>query len=79
MSNYEPTFPGEQITTQWLLDELARIATSMAQPTSHMYEETFAAPDKPKEGLTLLADGTMWNPGAGRGLYIYLSGAWVKL
>lgn len=28
------------------------------------------APDKPRNGL-YFADGTAWNPGAGRGLYLY--------
>lgn len=39
----------------------------------------YAAPAKPREGMFAFADGTTWNPGAGRGLYNYVSGAWVKL
>lgn len=38
-----------------------------------------APPAKVKEGMLRLADGTDWNPGAGRGLYQYISGTWVKL
>lgn len=38
-----------------------------------------APPTKVKEGMLRLADGTDWNPGAGRGLYQYISGTWVKL
>lgn len=37
------------------------------------------APAKPREGDFAFADGTNWNPGAGRGLYQYVSGAWAKL
>lgn len=37
------------------------------------------APSKPRDGLVVFADGTNWNPGTGRGVYVYSSGAWVKL
>jgi hypothetical protein len=29
--------------------------------------------------MTVNADGTNWDPGAGAGLYQYLGAAWVKL
>lgn len=35
-------------------------------------------PDKPRDGMLVFADGTDWNPGAGRGVYVY-DGGWVKL
>lgn len=38
-----------------------------------------AAPAAPVEGMIAFADGVGWNPGAGRGLYEYSLGAWVKL
>lgn len=38
-----------------------------------------AAPLKPRDGITVLADGTDWNPGAGQGVYTYYNGAWHKL
>lgn len=40
---------------------------------------SLVAPDKPREGMIRLADGTNWNPGSGIGLYQYLGGVWVKL
>lgn len=36
-------------------------------------------PTRPREGLTVGADGTNWNPGAGKGVYTYYSGVWNKL
>ena len=30
-----------------------------------------AAPDKPQTGRIVFADGTDWNPGSGRGTYVY--------
>lgn len=79
MSEYIPTAPGVTITPEWLNDELRRIAASMTQPTSQLFDEMTIPPSSPKEGLVVFADGTAWNPGAGRGLYLYTGGAWTKL
>lgn len=38
-----------------------------------------AAPSKKREGMIVFADGTNWNPGTGKGVYAYYSGAWNKL
>jgi hypothetical protein len=38
-----------------------------------------AAPNKVYDGLTVLADGTDWNPGGGQGVYTYYAGTWNKL
>lgn len=38
-----------------------------------------AEPDKPREGMVVLADGTDWNPGSGAGVYGYIGGLWVSL
>jgi hypothetical protein len=35
-----------------------------------------AAPTKLREGMIVGADGTNWNPGAGKGAYVYYTGAW---
>ena len=79
MSECIPTAPGVTITPEWLNDELRRIAASMTQPTSQLFDEMTIPPSSPKEGLVVFADGTAWNPGAGRGLYLYTGGAWTKL
>ena len=38
-----------------------------------------AEPDRPREGKVVYADGTDWNPGSGKGLYVYDGSAWVAL
>lgn len=38
-----------------------------------------AAPDRPAEGMIRYADGTDWNPGGGKGVYVYDGATWVKL
>lgn len=40
---------------------------------------TYVEPSKPRETMIRFADGVEWNPGAGRGLYQYVSGTWTKL
>lgn len=77
--NYEPTFPGESITKQYLYDELSRIGNVMKSPTFLLFDVSHQPPDKPQDGMLICADGTDWNPGAGGGLYLRLSGAWTKL
>lgn len=60
---------------QNLAQELSMNAFQFAQ-----LAETFVAPQKPRDGLVVFADGTSWNPGGtGRGVYVYSSGVWVKL
>lgn len=38
-----------------------------------------AAPAKVYDGMTVYADGTDWNPGAGEGVYTYYGAAWNRL
>lgn len=77
--SYEPTHPGEEITTTWLYEELGRISAEMNKPARMEYEVLSIEPEKPQEGTVAFADGSGWNPGAGAGLYEYRSGAWQKL
>lgn len=77
--SYDPTHPGESITIEWLTSELQRIAGDMDKPKFLEFEVLTAEPARPQEGAVAFADGTSWNPGAGRGLYEYNTGAWVKL
>jgi len=37
------------------------------------------APDRPRDGMVVCADGTDWNPGGGAGFYGYQGGTWNKL
>jgi hypothetical protein len=36
-------------------------------------------PERIREGMTVLANGTDWDPGSGQGIYSYYAGAWHKL
>lgn len=54
-------------------DELAAVATSMQSITQ--LQISYVAPDKPRQGMVVYADGTHWNPGSREGAYAYGSDA----
>lgn len=71
---------GREFAT-WLLDELDKIARDLNAPDvpGIILQELHAAPTKLYDGLTVLADGTDWDPGSGQGVYTYYGSAWNKL
>lgn len=75
--SYVPTIPpsGGQYK-EWLYAELDRISAEYPKPQYFIFDETHAAPSKPKHGMLVFADGTDWNPGSGAGLYQYRAGVW---
>ncbi len=60
-------------------DELDAIENSFFDLDMIQLVEQNVAPTKPRTGMTVLADGTNWNPGGGQGVYTYYAGAWNKL
>jgi len=61
--------------------ELEKLALQQQEPEPIiMYFQTLtAAPAKPSDGMLVRADGAVWNPGAGAGIYERNGGAWVKI
>lgn len=57
--------------------ELVELSLKLRQPL--IFDERTVAISKPVEGQVEFADGTSWNPGGGKGLYIYYSATWNKL
>lgn len=65
---------------RYLEQEFQKIALAVKQLAAGHFDITYAAPEKPREGDVRLADGTHWNPGAGKGLYRYdVTGGWIGL
>lgn len=65
---------------QWYVNEQRKLQEVLNGPVDGIVLNTLTAqPKKLKEGLTVLADGTSWNPGAGQGVYTYYAAAWHKL
>lgn len=64
---------------QWAEREHAGIEQGFTDLDLIRLVEQHRAPEKPREGDIRFADGTDWNPGAGKGIYAFYSAAWNKL
>lgn len=65
---------------RWTSAELNRLAQAVGEIPLELQVAVLArAPDKPRIGLIVYADGTNWDPGAGQGFYGYTNSGWVKL
>jgi len=53
------------------------VALSESQPFA-LLQILNVAPERPRDGMVVAADGTNWNPGSGAGFYGRIGGAWVK-
>lgn len=72
--------PGvDTLVARYIADELREIAAQFREVDSIQLEELHAAPDRPRDGMIILADGTDFNPGSGAGFYGRSAGAWVFL
>ncbi len=62
----------------WLTQEMTTIAQVLAsfEPDTLYIREMAVQPAKPRNGQLVYADGTLWNPGSGRGLYYYKGNVW---
>jgi hypothetical protein len=69
-----------QLST-YVADELQSVAGAASDPVNFLQLNVLhVAPEKPRDGQVVCADGTDWQPlGAGGGFFGYFGGAWVKL
>jgi hypothetical protein len=72
-----PRADAQELST-WVGEELRNVARAFQESEQTQYTVLHVAPDRPREGIVVRADGTDWNPGGGAGFYGYVSGAWVK-
>lgn len=63
----------------WVQEELRKISQEMVKSSGIQFQVLNVAPDKPRDGMLVVADGTNWNPGAGAGIYLRIGAAWTKL
>lgn len=74
-----PKASDEQSVLEWANSEFLAIARQFNSVTLTQLDVQNVAPPKPREGMIAFADGTDWNPGAGRGYYGFVEGTWTKL
>jgi len=79
---YEPETPPVGVPTvlgTYLSREFRRISDAFVVVDNVKLRELHNEPDKPRDGMVVLADGTNWDPGSGAGFYGRSAGAWVLL
>ncbi len=76
---YSPAEPPEDAADmrRFLRDELQKIGAAVAALALGHLEKTTTAPLRPREGDIRLADGAGWNPGSGKGIYVFNGTVWV--
>lgn len=68
----------EDLTRQ-VMNELNFIAEAFSFGLARNVEFLHVEPSRLREGMVCGADGTDWDPGSGKGVYVYYSSAWHKL
>jgi len=64
----------------WLQRELQSISEASQRVAPYLHLDVRnVAPERPRDGMLVIADGTNWNPGSGAGAYAHIGGSWVKL
>jgi hypothetical protein len=63
---------------RWTKREFEKIKLALDAALARQIEFLNVEPAKPREGMIRGADGTNWNPGLGKGVYVFMSGVWVR-
>lgn len=78
--NIPRTFATLEEVVQWAWENFKRAEQEFNfGRAAYFLDELHEEPRKLISGMTVLADGTDWDPGAGQGVYTYYGGAWHKL
>lgn len=66
---------------RWLENRLQLLEDAYGELRDSVATISHVAPDRPRNGMLRIADGTNWDPGSGFGLYQYDSSVpgWTKL
>lgn len=85
MPRYEPSAPplDEEPTAKSVLEyvesEFRALASTLGQVDEGRRDVSTTEPARPRTGQVAYADGTVWNPGDGAGLYYYDGTEWVLM
>jgi hypothetical protein len=71
-----PTTTDPVAIANWAMDQFREIAGVLQALQFGREKMQYVAPKQVYDGLIVLADGTHWNPGSGKGYYGYYTGAW---
>lgn len=80
---YTPGLSGDVKSVEELLTyvqkEFDAISREQTETTALDLRPVFVEPKRPREGMIIFADGTEWDPGDGKGAYVYKDGDWQLL
>ena len=79
MPRYEPSLPrGDRLEDihAFLMQELDAIQRAFVEQREVDLIVSYRVPERPRDGMIVFADGTSWDPGQGRGLYVYDGSTW---
>lgn len=70
-----------RVLTEWLAEEFRAVAVGTSPADLVQLPELHNPPQRPRDGMIVLADGIDWEPvaGQGRGFYGFHGGVWNKL
>lgn len=77
--SYAPGDPPADVAQlqRFLSDELQQISAAIQALAAGHLDKQNVAPAKPRDGDLRYADGTNWNPGGGKGLYMHNGTTWI--
>lgn len=80
---YSPGDPSS-ITTlpdmvRFIRDENLKQAAAFDALAAGHLDKVYVVPTKPRDGDLRYADGTSWNPGGGKGLYMHNGSVWTLI
>lgn len=84
VQSYAPVIPPDarhpevQALRNYSHNQFRLISLALASQSTLQLEVQNTAPDKPRNGMIVYADGTNWDPGSGEGFYGYSAGTWIK-
>jgi len=64
---------------RWVEQELAALYSGRVDRTQLELRPVHAQPTKRREGMIIYADGTDFDPGSGKGVYVWNGSAWAFL
>lgn len=76
--NYQPGDPPADPAQlqRFLREEFIKMKTAIDALAEGFDPVTYVEPAKPRQGMRRYADGALWDPGAGAGLYRYDGTTW---
>lgn len=78
-TQYAPGTQGADLTT-FARNEIERINNALESGWAHeLLEKLTQEPTRKRVGMMVYADGSLWNPGGGEGIYTLTSTGWQKL